>query len=129
MSNIKERYTRLQPTIKEHYMRFQSWKQNGSEFKVKESTGHTCACCGYEYGGQLLPCVRPEDRPATYHLGRRARERARPLGHGHTLHALLHLATDAATGLLHCRLHQRKAAGEFSASQDVVFRHRHHPAG
>ena len=78
--------------------------------------------------GQLLPCVRPEDRPATYHLGRRARERARPLGHGHTLHALLHLATDAATGLPHCRLHQRKAAGEFSASQDVVFRHRHHPA-
>ena len=55
MSNIKERYTRLQPTIKEHYVRFQSWKQNGSEFKVKESTGHTCACCGYEYEGNYCP--------------------------------------------------------------------------
>ena len=53
MSSIKERYARLQPTIKERYARFQAWKQNGPAFKVKELTCHPCACCGYEYEGNL----------------------------------------------------------------------------
>ena len=55
MASIKERYARLRPSIKERYARFQSWKQNGPVFKVKESTGHTCACCGYEYEGNYCP--------------------------------------------------------------------------
>ena len=55
MASIKERYARLRPSIKERYARFQAWKQNGPVFKVKESTGHTCACCGYEYEGNYCP--------------------------------------------------------------------------
>ena len=55
MASIKERYARLRPSIKERYARFQAWKQNGPAFKVKESTGHTCACCGYEYEGNFCP--------------------------------------------------------------------------
>lgn len=55
MASIKERYARLRPSIKERYARFQAWKQNGPVFKVKESTGHTCACCGYEYEGNFCP--------------------------------------------------------------------------
>ncbi len=55
MASIKERYARLRPSIKERYARFQGWKQNGPVFKVKESTGHTCACCGYEYEGNYCP--------------------------------------------------------------------------
>ena len=55
MASIKERYARLRPSIKERYARFQSWKQNGPVFKVKESTGHICACCGYEYEGNYCP--------------------------------------------------------------------------
>ena len=55
MASIKERYARLRPSIKERYARFQAWKQNGPVFKVKESTCHTCACCGNEYEGNYCP--------------------------------------------------------------------------
>ena len=55
MASIKERYARLRPSIKERYARFQAWKQNGPVFKVKESTSHTCACCGNVYEGNYCP--------------------------------------------------------------------------
>lgn len=42
-------------SIKERYARFQAWKQNGPVFKIKESSSHTCACCGYEYEGNYCP--------------------------------------------------------------------------
>ena len=55
MASIKVRYARLRPSIKERYARFQAWKQNGPVFKVKESTSHTCACCGNVYEGNYCP--------------------------------------------------------------------------
>ena len=63
MASIKERYARLRPSIKERYARFQAWKQNGPVFKVKESTSHTCACCGNVYEGNYCPvCAQKADQ-------------------------------------------------------------------
>lgn len=42
-------------TIKERYERFKTWKRFGTEFKIKDPTGHTCACCGHEYEGNFCP--------------------------------------------------------------------------